>query len=98
MLYYKMLRDTTQIYIGTIFQGHPNNTYTILMCVPFSTAIPFQGIYPEEILRQGTCVYVKGNSLQHCLQLQIFGNYICAYKKKIGQIIIWYEIEHYYSR
>lgn len=41
-----MLIDKTQIYIGTTFQGRLNNTYTILMCVPFTTAISFLGIYP----------------------------------------------------
>lgn len=63
-----MLIDKTQIYIGTTFQGHLNNTYTILMCVPFSTAISFLGIYPEKKKSsQGIRVYVKGYSLQGCL-------------------------------
>lgn len=62
-----MLIDKTQIYIGTTFQGRLNNTYTILMCVPFSTAISFLGIYPGKKKNQGIRVYVKGYSLQGCL-------------------------------
>lgn len=51
-----MLIDKTQIYIGTTFQGRLNNTYTILMCVPFSTAISFLGIYSGKKKSRHTCL------------------------------------------
>lgn len=45
----KVLRDTIWIYISIIIQDHTTSTHKILIYIPFSTAISFVGIYPQEV-------------------------------------------------